>query len=87
MSEFTAERILSDELLTCWLTHGPASDEFMSLVAMAVHEFDAETVISTLTAICSVLIKTAADHLGIPPSHLQSTLTTPFTNPKETHDA
>lgn len=87
MSEFTPERILSDELLTCWLLHGPDSDEFMSLVAMAAHEFDAETVISTLTCVCAVLIRVAADHLGVPESHLQSTLTTPFTNPKETHDA
>ena len=80
---FPAERTLASELIACWLIHGPSSDEFGSLVAHAATEFDAETVISTLTAITCVLIEFAGSHLGGTPA-VRSIIQDNF-SPQEAH--
>lgn len=60
----TAERQLCDKLLTAWFEHGSNSDEFLSLIRQAVHEFDVETVIFTLLAISTTLTEILGEILG-----------------------
>lgn len=79
----TAERRLCDQLLTAWI--GGGGDTFEELVAHALTEFDARTVVVTIISIAACFISIADDNIGWPEGTAIQIMRDNY-NPQEAHD-